>query len=90
MAVDYETLHEKDEPFRAPWIESRIVSLADMMLGGEKICDQCGRWQRITIGNTQPPGWSKDSEKDLCPICTNGEQPSQRPSPSEEELPHDR
>lgn len=70
MAVNYETLHEADEPRSAPWTESRLVSLADMLLGGIKECDMCRRWQRIIAFEQDPKGWTKRAEQDLCPKCS--------------------
>lgn len=72
--VDYDQLHEPTEPQKAPWLgESRLVSLADILLGGIATCDKCQRWQRFASMSPHTElskkGWSF-SVGDKCPICT--------------------
>lgn len=75
--VDYRQLHEADEPKLAPWVrESRLVSMADIMLGGYIECDYCRRWQRTQGFDSRPQlfrdGWIIEGVKDKCPICAKG------------------
>jgi hypothetical protein len=82
-------LHEPDEERR--WLPREgLVSLLDIVGGGNMTCDECGRWQGFSaIGREDAreqlaaKGWTFPLGRDLCPKCSLVVPPS-RSSPQEE------
>lgn len=73
MKRDDEILHEKSDPRLQG---GRLYSMLDI-LGPEIVCDECGRWQRLSAilesdarEDANRKGWAIVDGRDLCPICT--------------------
>lgn len=69
-------LREKDETTEWPGHGRRLVSLLDILGGGQKICDRCGRWQGFSALTPEQAdeqlaefGWIKAGNEDLCRLC---------------------
>jgi thymidine kinase len=83
-------LHEASEsgnPFFGA--TGRLISMFDLMGGGQYTCDQCGRWAKINTFTLREDkvamvkaGWTFIGGKDYCPKCNS--QPTVEPSPSGE------
>lgn len=70
-------LHEKDEPRQPLFRPGRLISMMDILGGGDCTCDHCGRWQEVRAltasdGREQlkKTGWTFKNGEDICPKCS--------------------
>lgn len=73
-------LHDKDDPKSIFPPPGKLMSMLDILGGGNCTCDQCGRWQSVSgFGEHSMreqlslSGWTFAGE-DLCPLCAKGKQ----------------
>ena len=72
-------LHDKNEPKYGSFGtgRSRLVSLLDIVGGGNVTCSKCGRWQSFSAISTETAieelakyGWKcVAGGEDICPVC---------------------
>jgi len=82
--MDDGILHEAGESKAGSWLpRGRLVSLLDILGGGDCTCDRCGRWQTfsaLTPRDAQEQlakhGWTFENGTDACPRCSRESRPA--------------